>query len=155
MGIQRDLTPKELYLSDKQFGGRANSHRPVNEKSFVYGEKSKYVYSFSQRRILSKYEYLGFLFTKNLLHCWDEMSEHPRIRKEVLDDIEDHLERVISNLHSSVSVYGCKEVVYKWFMGELDPNFYYSWQNDLLLERYIMGEYSRRLGDKGVFNFGF
>lgn len=148
MGIQRDLTPKELYLLDKQRGGRANPHRPVNEKSFVYGEKSKYVYSFSQRRILSKYEYLGFLFTKNLLHCWAEMSEHPRIRKEVLDDIEDHLERVISNLHSSTSVYGCKEVVYKWFMGELDPNFYYSWKNDLLLEGYIMREYSRRLGDK-------
>lgn len=148
MGIQRDLTPKELYLLDKQRGGRVNPHRPMNEKYLDYNEKYKWTYSFNQRRVLKKYEYLGILFTKNLLHCWDEMSKHPRIRKEVLDDIEDHLERVISNLHSSTSVYGCKEVVYKWFMGELDSNFYYSWQNDLCLEGYIMREYSRRLGDK-------
>ena len=37
----------------------------------------------------------------------------------------------------------------------LSINGTYSWQNDLLLEGYIMREYSRRLGDKGVFNFEF
>lgn len=148
MDNRKDLTPKEIYLLDKDRGGKKNPKRPVNEKYLVCNNKYKWVYTFNQRRILKKYEYLGILYTNGLLNIWETMSEHPRIRKEVLDDIEDHLERVISNLHSSMSVYGCKEVVYKWFMGELDPNFYYSWRNDQLFHDYILREYSKKLGNK-------
>lgn len=140
----RDFTPYEHYISDKSMGGTLRTATFFDNE----GKKIEW-FKREEKKILEKYRELGFLFSECLLELWDEMSGHPRYRKEVLETIERDLEFIIENIGTLELKNNFNKTVYDWFMGKLDKNFYYSDRNNDLLKVYIFRCYSRRVaGDK-------
>ena len=68
------------------------------------------------------------------------MSIDAKIRDEVFHYVDDILVQVINdyelNLHPSVSKH--YQIIKKWYLGKLDPGFYYNNRNNEALSHFIL-----------------
>lgn len=83
---------------------------------------------------------LGFLFSDNLYSLWLSTEEHPRKRKRVLMETEIEIEKIIEADKKQRDLGVFDETLVKWYLGELDSNFYYSDYNNELLQEYLFNK---------------
>lgn len=137
----RDFTPYEHYNADKRMGGTLRTVTFTDENG-----KEVQWFKPKEQRILSKYKELGFLFSESLIDLWDKMSGHPRYRKKILDKVEQDLELIINNISDQMVFDSFDKTLYDWYIGRLDPHFYYNNENNRLLEVYIYRKFVRMVG---------
>ena len=137
--MSRNWTPREMYFVDLEATKQGRPLRgTLNTLVFVdpKGNQIPFINE-DEKKVLSMFKELGFLFSDNLYHLWVSTNEHPRIRKKVLMEMEQELENIIDNDKNGKSFTMYDDILVRWYMGELDPNFYYSEYNNELLEQYL------------------
>ena len=129
--MSRNWTPQEMYNVDKSVNNRIRN----TELYFVRPDGTQVPMESEQARMVRKqYKELGFLFD-NLPSTYERLKEHPKYRNRVLREIEYRLERYeIHNIGDE------NDPLWLWYIGRLDPSFYYSEENNRLLAEYIIGE---------------
>ena len=138
--MSRNWTPREMYLMDLVMQREHNAFLRESMNNLVFvtptGEEVPYL-SEDKKKVLSMFKELGFLFGDNLYILWQKTQEHPRKRKKVLQATEEELEKLIEYDRAGKSLDCFDKVLVDWYWGELDPNFYYSEENNYLLEKYL------------------
>ena len=137
--MSRNWTPREMYFVDLEMTKQGKSLRnSLYTMVFVdpQGNQTSFI-SEEEKKVLVQFKELGFLFCENLYHLWVSTESHPRIRKRILLETEQELERIIDADKNSKSLDVFDKILVSWYMGELDSNFYYSDYNNELLEQYL------------------
>lgn len=141
--MSRDWTPREHYFADlyMQKEYKSNFRKDSINMVISYQGKEESVYSEEEKKILRKYRELGFLFSRNLLSLFERTKEHPIRRNRILNDMEIQLNTLIdcNKKHGSSCEYP-KDIditLLKWYLGELDSNFYYNQRNNKIFENYL------------------
>lgn len=138
--MSRNWTPREMYLVDlmMQREGNAFLRESLNNMIFLTpnGEEMPYLTD-EKKKVLGMFKELGFLFGDNLYVLWQKTKERPIKRKRILQATEEELEKLIEYDRSGESLDSFDKILVDWYYGELDPNFYYSEQNNYLLEKYL------------------
>ncbi len=137
--MSRNWTPREMIFVDLRMTKEGHSLRDsLNGLVFVdvSGNRVSF-FSDEKKKVMSMFRELGFLFGDNLYHLWVATEKHPRIRKRVLMSVEQELENLITADINNQSLDCFDKTIVSWYMGELDPCFYYSEYNDELLENYL------------------
>lgn len=137
--MSRNWTPREMYLIDFRMEreGLGSLRKDLDNMVFVApnGERISF-FSDEKKKVIGMFKELGFLFGDNLYVLWESTEEHPRKRKRVLQATEE-LEKLIEYDISGKSLDSFDKVLVDWYYGKLDPHFYYSEDNDYLLEKYL------------------
>lgn len=138
--MSRNWTPREMYLIDLRMEqeGLGSLRKDLDNMVFVApnGERISF-FSDEKKKVMGMFKELGFLFGDNLYVLWETTEEHPRKRKRVLQATEEELEKLIEYDISGKSLDSFDKVLVDWYYGKLDPHFYYSEDNDYLLEKYL------------------
>lgn len=138
--MSRNWTPREMYLIDFRMEreGLGSLRKDLDNMVFVApnGERISF-FSDEKKKVIGMFKELGFLFGDNLYVLWESTEEHPRKRKRVLQATEEELEKLIEYDISGKSLDSFDKVLVDWYYGKLDPHFYYSEDNDYLLEKYL------------------
>ena len=138
--MSRNWTPREMYLIDFRMEreGLGSLRKDLDNMVFVApnGERISF-FSDEKKKVMGMFKELGFLFGDNLYVLWETTEEHPRKRKRVLQATEEELEKLIEYDISGKSLDSFDKVLVDWYYGKLDPHFYYSEDNDYLLEKYL------------------
>ncbi len=130
--MSRDWTPHELHIADtysfKETGRYLHDniivYRANDGKEIVVGAK-KYP------ELFEKYPNLTFLWSSdNTKEIYDKGYS------SILDKVEDSLSLIISEVDKGIP-YNTDDVIYKWYLGKLDPNFYYCEENNKAFEEYL------------------
>lgn len=141
--MSRDWTPREHYFADlyMQREYKSNFREDSLNMTISYEGKEEAVYTEEDKKILKKYRELGFLFSRNLLSLYERTSEHPIRRNRMLNELELQLEEIIKLHTEKVALEDypkyIDEYLLKWFLGELDKNFYYNSRNNKIFEDYL------------------
>lgn len=141
--MSRDWTPREHYFADlyMQREYKSNFREESLNMTISYEGKEEAVYTEEDKKILKKYRELGFLFSRNLLSLYERTSEHPIRRNRMLNELELQLEEIIKLHTEKVALEDypkyIDEYLLKWFLGELDKNFYYNSRNNKIFEDYL------------------
>lgn len=141
--MSRDWTPREHYFADlyMQREYKSNFREESLDMVISYNGKEESVYSDEEKKILRKYRELGFLFSRNLLSLYDRTKEHPIRRNRILNDIEIQLNTLIDcnkkNGSSCEYPNDIDTTLLKWYLGELDNDFYYNQKNNKIFENYL------------------
>ena len=144
--MSRDWCPLEIYLA------RENLLEQQGEDLFemgkrmviVTGEKSKPIYSEEEIAFMDDYKWFGSVGRDVLMEIYRSYNDKPEWDNilETLNTVEKKLDNIISHITISsdrkVSINPTMDLdddaVKKWFLGELDENFYYAdWNNELFL----------------------
>lgn len=138
--VSRSWTPQEQCHVDLFMTKRDNVSYKDKMFSIVFtganGESHPMI-SDKEKEILVLFKELGFLFSSNLYHLWLSAEEHPRCRKRVLNEVEIELEKIIDADINKKGFNGLDSTVVKWYLGELDPHFYYNDMNNQYFEEYL------------------
>ena len=137
--MSRDWTPRETYYADKQLQELGKGSLFEITENMVWHDgngNSKPYYSDEQMKIKKKYKWLGNLFSP-VYDLYKKMSEHPKYRNRILQEIEDELTVIINTNAKNKD-----ETVWLWYIGRLDEGFYYNEYNNELFYDYIMQKYS-------------
>lgn len=136
--MSRSWTPREMYYADKMM--QEGMGESLRGKTFVYvapnGDRTP-MESEQDLKIRKQFIELGFLFDP-LPKLYNELSNHPKYRNKVLNQIEQHLEELIKHNNGSK-----EDVVWLWYIGLLDKNFYYNTYNNELFYEYIINEVNK------------
>ena len=141
--MSRDWTPREHYFADLYMQREYKSNFREESLNMVisYQGKEEAVYTEEDKKILRKYIELGFLFSRNLLSLYKRTEEHPIRRNRMLNELELQLEEIIKLHTEKVALEDypkyIDEYLLKWFLGELDKNFYYNSRNNKIFEDYL------------------
>lgn len=141
--MSRDWTPREHYFADlyMQREYKSSFREESLNMTISYEGKEEAVYTEEDKKILKKYRELGFLFSRNLLSLYERTSEHPIRRNRMLNELELQLEEIIKLHTEKVALEDypkyIDEYLLKWFLGELDKNFYYNSRNNKIFEDYL------------------
>lgn len=141
--MSRDWTPRELWYADEMAYQTRGERLRDTKLVYVIDGKQIPIDDKQSEKIRSQYKELGFLFDK-LLKLYKELSDHPKYRNRVLNQIEEHLELLIKQNNGSE-----KDIVWLWYIGKLDKNFYYREYNDELFYEYIVNEVNKLIFCKG------
>ena len=141
--MSRNWTPREMYFVDLSIQQR-DGHSMRNglfDMVFVsaHGDKVPFIQE-EEKKILSMFKELGFLFSDNLYSLWLSTEEHPRKRKRVLMETEIEIGKIIEADKKQRDLGVFDETLVKWYLGELDSNFYYSDYNNELLQEYLFNK---------------
>lgn len=138
--MSRNWTPREMYLMDLMMQREHNAFLRESMNNLVFvkpnGEEVSYL-SDEKKKVLGMFQELGFLFGDNLYILWQKTQEHPRKRKRILQETEEELQKLIEYDRAGQPLDCFDKVLVDWYWGELDPNFYYSEENNYLLEKYL------------------
>ena len=138
--MSRNWTPREMYSVDfyMEQEGRGSLRENLDNMVFVTPDGERIpLLSDEKKKVLGMFKELGFLFGDNLYVLWQQTQEHPRKRKRILQETEEELEKLIEFDRTGKSLNSFDKVLVDWYYGKLDPHFYYSEDNDYLLEKYL------------------
>lgn len=130
--MSRSWTPREMYYADKML--QEKTGETLRGRTFVYVEPNGNrtpMESEHDLKIRKQFKELGFLFD-NLPQLYKEFSNHPKYRNKVLNEIEEHLEKLINQDSGNK-----EDIVWLWYIGKLDKGFYYNKYNNELFYTYI------------------
>lgn len=128
--MSRNWTPREMLLHESLLEGK--TWRDVSKGlSISYKGKTTPMINDDDNKILDSYNYLGRLYPDNLCSVYRNLKELNSLG--ILDDIEKELSDYIED-----GVEIPNSPVIRWFDGKLVSNFYYSEENDMLLEEEII-----------------
>lgn len=137
--MSKDWTPCELYHADKFAVSQGwPSYRTLSPTIFdtETGEQVP-VISQAEMEARKPFKEISFLFSDWYVLY---MSIDAKIRDEVFHYVDDILVQVINdyelNLHPSVSKH--YQIIKKWYLGKLDPGFYYNNRNNEALSHFIL-----------------
>lgn len=136
--MSRSWTPQELYHMDKYLQREQGKSLRESQVLFIKPNGERVPLEDKQTlNVRNQYKELGFLFDI-LPTTYKILEKHPKYRKKVLDRIETHLKE-IEELKSGND----KDVVWLWYTGKLDKNFYYNSYNNELFMEYIINEVNK------------
>lgn len=136
--MSRNWTPQEQYYADKFIQKEQGRSMRDQEFFWVQPDGTKIPMEDEQaRKVRKQYSELGFLFDY-LPKTYKALEKHPKYRKRILDNIEKHLKE-IEELKNGNS----QDVIWLWYTGKLDNNFYYNERNNQMFMEYIISEVNK------------
>lgn len=120
----KDFTPREHHMADIMYGfsrNRTVMRDADGNETVLYDPHSP---------ASVKYPNLSFLFGSGLADILEEFGSGAG---SVLSDIEKRLVRIIEADSGEKD-----DQLYLWYIGKLDPDFYYNTWNNELLREYIV-----------------
>lgn len=134
--MSRDLTPSETYAFWQQIEKQGGESLLDSMEStiFVYGEKSSPLYSEESMENRRQYPLLGGLFARHFDDLYALLSQ-TEAGLNLLQKIENEVDTIIKTKSGNEHSY-----VFRWFVGDLDPGFYESRENDRLFFEAIQDE---------------
>lgn len=136
--MSRNWTPQEQYYADKFIQKEQGRSMRDQEFFWVQPDGTKIPMEDEQsRKVRKQYSELGFLFDY-LPKTYKALEKHPKYRKRVLDKIEQHLKEI-----EEIKRGNNQDIVWLWYTGKLDSNFYYNERNNELFMEYIITEVNK------------
>lgn len=137
--MSRNWTPQEQSLANKYI--METQGRSMRDQQFYMvkpnGTKVP-MQSKQEQELRKKYRELGFLFD-SLYIVYKKLSKHPKYTARVFENIENKLVKYIEYNKCEDET----DIVWLWYIGKLDPDFYYNSYNNELFEKYIISEVSK------------
>ena len=136
--MSRNWTPQEQYYADKFIQREKGVSMRDQQFMWVKSDGTTVFMEDKQSRIVrEQYKELGFLFDY-LPKTYKALNKHPKYRKRILDKIEEHLKEI-----EELKTYDNKDVIWLWYTGRLDLDFYYNTRNNELFMEYIISEVNK------------
>jgi len=135
--MSRDFTPLERCISNKQSGFDSWLQNIVMQ----YGEKEWMLFTDEQQKIRHEYKNLAVSMSDSFLELYDRLPEGNR--KAKLNELEQMISELFDACQKGKTAFmmlNVPETVKKWFIGKLDPYFYYAETNDKLFLDWCLKE---------------
>lgn len=135
--MSRDFVPYERYKSNKRSGDELYLQNMVfvNPRT---GEK-KPVYTESEQEIRLKYKNLAVSMCDIFLLLCKRLPEKDRDDKLAkLEAMQVKMQEAAEKGNAAFESCDVPETMKKWFVGKLDPDFYYSEENDRLYLEWLL-----------------
>lgn len=135
--MSRDFAPAERYYSNKQSGDNLWLHNI----SFHYEGQTKPMYTDEEQAIRLRYPNLAVAMCSKFLPLYRSIPEPDR--EKVLSELEKRQVKLQEAFDKGATeFYSCDvpETMKDWFMGKLDPSFYYAEVNDQLYFDWLIKE---------------
>jgi hypothetical protein len=142
--MSKDWTPQETITAENYLNETRG--KTMRDKKVLIAQPDgslRQVGSNKEYAYRRKYKELGFLYNR-LYQVYLKFSKHPKYLARILNDIE-------CKLSYYVKYNRCEnenDVVWLWYTGRLDPNFYYRKHNDELFEEYITAEVNKLINKR-------
>ena len=129
--MSRDFTPLERFVSNKQSGYDLwlDNYRLVNMET---GEETP-VFTEEEQSVRLRYRNLAVAMSDAFLKLYNALPEAVREEKiQLLEDMQIKLQGAFLKGKEAFNKCELPETMKDWFVGKLDPGFYYSETNDQL-----------------------
>lgn len=137
----RDYRPVDLWAADQDLNGAIRKMEIT-----MHTKGGREIRIGPSEKLKSAYPELSFLFADRIKELAKKMAP-----KDILK-VEERLEEIISTTEASTETTSCgtttrinvkdrtDDAVHRWFVGALDPDFYYHERNDEAFFRILTGE---------------
>ena len=131
----RDFTPRDLHHYDLEYGLTANRIHMTEADTLLW----------------KRFPNMSYLFHESLKELYRRYEEYESAL-QVLDGIESDIRLMIANDDIGAYLACCDDpkdpmhILYKWYTGTLAPQFYYSEQNDRMLQNDIVKKIQKETG---------
>ncbi len=147
--MSRDYTPLERYASNKyisqKYPGEGDMWlHNIEMVNMETGESRKF-FTEEEQEIRKHFRFLAITMGDHFLKLYYKLPEEKReSRLYVLENIIQALQLACEKGKNAFDEADVPETIKEWYVGKLDPDFYYSETNDELFYEWCLEEFFKR-----------